>query len=130
MENTEYLEQAIKESKNQTPTPSANMESFFYSMRCQKHNNKIERINLYPGAKNFFLCLDCIVELGEANQKYKAFYVSLKDFINSIASGKFNCESYMVKDIKSKHDQLNKLKIDMDSRQELEETIIDQDIEN
>ena len=117
-------------AKNDNNKYSAAIESHLFGMKCENHDNKVVKVNLYPNAETFFLCVDCIIDLAEHNKKYQPYYLPLKDFIVQLTSGQLSIGDDMTEKLKQKNQKIKKAKEEFRQRLEIEDTIIEEDMEN
>jgi hypothetical protein len=109
---------------------AAAIESHLFNVKCQQHNAKICKVNLYPNADHFFLCVDCIVDLAEFNKKYQPYYLPLTEFVVQLTGGQLSMGDDMTDKLKAKNEKLQDVKQEYIDRLEMEDTIIDEDMDN
>ena len=106
------------------------IESHLFNVKCQAHGNKICKVNLYPNAEQFFLCVDCIVDLAEFNKKYQPYYLPLTDFVIQLTGGQLSMGDDMTDKLKQKNERLKNLRDEYKQRLEMEDTLIEEDMDN
>lgn len=107
----------------------AMIENTLFSLFCPHHSQKVVKVNQYPKAERFFLCVDCIVELAEFNKKYGPYYLPLVDFAVKLTGGKQSTGDDMTEKLKNRCDCLKEVKSGFEQRIEIEDTIIDGDMD-
>ena len=108
------------------------LKEYFTKLEISHHGNsgQVVKINTYPQAEKFFLTVEDLVELAHLNTKYKDYYVNVNDFCKKLCEGKYSVGSGMSAKLKTLHDRVKELEDELTFKMEMEETLIDEDMDN
>lgn len=108
------------------------LQSFFEELTVFRSTNagNIVKVNMHPEAEKLFLTVDDLVELGEKNNIYKDYYVTVPHFVKNLCEGNYSIGSGVSKRLKELHDKVDKMDVELEEIFAVEEMMIEEDMDS